>query len=49
MVVADDVMLSNIRDDGNGGVEFEMYVRSGNNGVLNQQALLESVEVSKGT
>ena len=38
------MILSNIRSSGM-NVEFDMYIRSGNN-VLNQQALQEAVEVS---
>lgn len=43
---ADDIVLSNIRDNGQGGVDFNMHVLTGNNGVLNQQVLLDAVEVN---
>ena len=36
----------NIRDNGTSGIEFDMYLQSSDNMVLNQQALLEAVVVS---
>lgn len=44
---SDDVVLANIRrNNRRNGVNFNMYVQSGGNGVLSQQALLQAVEVS---
>ena len=43
---SDDVVLTNIRSNGRNGIDFDMYVQSGGNGVLSQQALLRAVEVS---
>ena len=46
MVSTDDVVLANIRGNGRNGIDFDMYVMSGSNGVLNVEALIEAVAVS---
>ena len=46
-VEASDVVLSNIRDNGMNGLDFDMFVRiPGSNAILNQQSLIQAVEVS---
>ena len=44
-MTADDVVISDVRSNARRGVEVDMYVLSGNNGVLDQQTLLQSVAV----
>lgn len=46
MVEADDIILSNIRSNDDGGIDFDMYVEADTNVVLNQEALLQAVMVS---
>ena len=43
---ADDVVLENISPNGNDSIQFSMYVQSSEIGLLNQQVLIQSIEVS---
>ena len=45
-VTADDVILTNIHDNGQNGIDMDVYVLVDNDNVLNQQALVQTVEVS---
>lgn len=48
MVTADDVILTNITDNEQGSVTFNMYVQSNNGaGVIDGSSLLNAVEVHK--
>ena len=48
VVQADDVILTNIRENARNGIDFNMYVQtSGGNMVLNLQALTNAVVVRK--
>lgn len=44
-IQADDIVLSNIKNNQMGGVDFDMYVRS-DDIVLDKQSLLQAVEVT---
>ena len=41
----DDIVLSNIRDNGQGGVDFDMYILIGNNAVLRQEVIFDVIQV----
>ena len=46
-VSADEIVLTNIRDDSQNGVSFEMYILSpGYKRVLSQQAVYNAVQVN---
>lgn len=42
---ADDIIIENIRNNTQSGVEFEMYAQTSDSTVLNQQALSQAVMV----
>ena len=46
LVSADEIFLTNIRDSGRNGISFDVYIRSGNNGVLSMQTVYNAVQVS---
>lgn len=45
----DDIIITNIRNGGQGNVLFNMYIQSGSGSVIQGEAVLEAIEVSINT